>query len=116
MTDDAINRFLGREGYKKVNCAQAIAAAFDNTYPIDQAISKQFKKMGGGKAPGRVCGAYHAAKVALESHSPQDLPQLEQHFLDEAGSLICRDIRKAKTLKCSECVEKAAQFLVLRSN
>ena len=63
--------FLGQqEGYKKLNCAQAIAEAFREEYGfITEKTVKTFKKMGHGKAPNGVCGMLYAAKYITNRSS-----------------------------------------------
>ena len=112
ITNESLNRFRGKAGYKKVNCAQAIAAASLDHYELNEEIVDEFKKYGGGKAPGKHCGAYYAARYIIEKNNPEILNELDEYFISHAGSTLCREIRKSKSLSCSDCVEKAANFLV----
>ena len=73
----AKNCFLGKEGLKKLNCAQSVITAFKEMYSIDNDTVESFRQYGGGKAPEGMCGAYYAAKVALEKKNPEKIAKME---------------------------------------
>ena len=66
--------FLGQQnGYKRLNCAQAIAEAFRQEYNfLTEDTVKDFKKMGHGKAPNGECGMLYAAKYIFEKNNLPD--------------------------------------------
>ena len=103
--------FLGREGYRKLNCGQAVLSAFKKELDVSDGTIQEFGGYGGGKAPEGFCGAFYAAKMVLERHSPELLPDLEASFVRAAGSVKCREIRSARKLSCLGCVETAARYL-----
>lgn len=107
----AKNYFLGKEGLKRLNCAQSVISAFKDKYSIDNETVELFELYGGGKAPEGMCGAYYAAKFALEQRSPEKLEEFEKYFIDLAGSVSCHQIRANKKLSCLGCVEKSAEFI-----
>ena len=112
MIQDAIDRFFGRGRYRKrVNCAQAVAGGFAGRFPMAADETVGYRRAGRGRAPGRVCGAYYAADRMLTEHRPEDRTALADRFRDEAGSVICRDIRRRRHLDCGGCVRLAAEFL-----
>jgi hypothetical protein len=69
--------FLGQQtGYKRLNCAQAIAEAFRQEYNfLTEDTVKDFKKMGHGKAPNGECGMLYAAKYIFEKTIVQTRPR-----------------------------------------
>ncbi|MFZ5969292.1 MAG: C-GCAxxG-C-C family (seleno)protein [Bacillota bacterium] len=109
----AKNHYLGRDGYKRMNCAQAIIYAFKDKFDIDESMVERFKPYGGGNAPEGACGAYYAAKHILEKNiDAGKTSELEKYFLEKAGAVNCREIRGAKKLSCLGCVEKCSEYLV----
>jgi hypothetical protein len=109
--EKAKNHYLGREGHKRLNCAQAVLAAFRERFGIDEATIERYVSHGGGGAPGGVCGAYAAARHILEKGHPDKLKDLEAFFYGTAGSLKCSEIRKGRKLSCLGCVERTADYL-----
>lgn len=107
----AKNHFLGKEGCKRMNCAQAVIYAFKDKFDIDEDIIEKFKIYGSGRAPEGVCGAYYAAKHILESEAITKVNELEEYFMQQAGALSCRDVRSLKRLSCIKCVERSSEFL-----
>ncbi len=92
-------------GSRQYNCAQAIHKAFDSS----QEQVEEARGHGGGRAEEGLCGALHAGLSIL--HDKEDRERLHAHFLSYAKSLKCREIKKAKTLSCSDCVKVTAEFL-----
>ncbi len=90
-----------------MNCAQAVLKAFKDKCPTDQTMAK----MGGGRAPEGVCGAYYAANHLLEKCHPEKVEEFKQEFKNFAGSLKCREIKRIHKTPCADCIAKAAEFL-----
>ena len=115
MIDDfAKNLFLGQQkGYKRLNCAQAIAEAFKNEYGfITDETVKDFKKMGHGKAPNGECGMLFAAKYIFEKNGqPDEAKEFEKQFAEFAGTTKCEELIKKKIPFCAYCISKTAFFL-----
>lgn len=108
----AKNHFLGKEGFRRLNCAQAVASAFKEKYHLKEETLEAFRAFGSGRAPEGLCGAYYAAKYILEENETSGkADRLERYFLEEAGDIHCSRIRECKKLSCLGCVEKSAEFL-----
>lgn len=97
------------KGAKKYNCAQAIMKAFQDFGDYDDTFIEQYQAFGGGRADGGLCGALYAAKVIAESAGKAD--KVEKRFGKEAGSTICRTLRKEGHVSCRDCVALAARIL-----
>jgi hypothetical protein len=92
--------FLGQQtGYKRLNCAQAIAEAFRQEYNfLTEDTVKDFKKMGHGKAPNGECGMLYAAKYIFEKNNrPDKAQEFEKHFREFAGTTKCKELIKKKS-------------------
>ncbi len=109
--EKAKSHYLGREGSKRLNCAQAVLEAFRERFGIRPEKVMEYASHGSGGAPGGVCGAYAAARHILEIHHPEKLKEFEEFFGHKAGSLKCAEIRRLRTLSCLGCVEQAEEFL-----
>lgn len=108
----SLERFTGSDGYKRINCAEAISQAYHKDIaPLTDIDLKHFKKCGYGKAPGKLCGAYYAAEFLLKKGLPQMLEDFQENFKKEAGSIICKQIRKKKLQSCKGCVATSARYL-----
>jgi hypothetical protein len=103
--------YSGKEGHKKLNCAQAVIAAFHDEFDAPAEAVDAFASLGGGRSPEGRCGALHAAHYLISKKDPSKTVQLEQEFLEAAGSLKCKEIRSKRKLTCLECVETAAEYL-----
>lgn len=111
-TDKAKNIFLGRDGEKRQNCAQAVLSAFKKEMSVDESLIDLAKNHGGGRAPEGACGAYWSAKALIEKHCcPEKAEEFEKYFREKASSLTCRDIRAKRQLSCLGCVEASAKFI-----
>ena len=97
--------FHGPEGY---NCAQAVLKAFQDQH-ISQELIDSYKKHGGGRAPGGLCGALFATQALI--NDPAGYKQIEAQFTEKAASVMCKDILKMKKISCAECVDTAAELL-----
>ena len=94
----ALEHFRNTQGHN-YNCAQAIAAAFD-------ADPARFEAHGRGHAPEGWCGAAYAAAELL-----QDPEAVESAFLQAAGTVACREIRRSRAMSCAACVETSARLV-----
>ena len=94
----ALENFRNTQGHN-YNCAQAIAAAFE----VDPAL---FEGHGRGHAPEGWCGAAYAA--AELSGNPE---AVKSAFMEAAGSVACREIRRSRTMSCTACVETSARLV-----
>lgn len=94
---------------EKLNCAQSVLRAFQESCKITEEQILEAKKLGGGKAEGGLCGAlYSACLLAADDHVKQEL---HERFTVLAGSVHCREIRKLGQLSCGECIVLAATVL-----
>ncbi len=109
--EKAKNHFLGKDGQAKLNCAQSVIKAYYDLFHASAQEVDAFAAFGGGKAPEGRCGAYHAAWHLVLKKNPIKINQLEQDFINAAGSLKCKEIRSQRKLSCLGCVEKAADLL-----
>lgn len=103
--------YTHKRGAKKLNCAQAVIAAFTEKFLLDENSVGLFASFGRGMAPGGVCGAYYAAKFIMGDDHGDDIKRCGDTFLSKAGSLKCKEIRQGKKLSCVGCVETASEFL-----
>ncbi len=62
-TEKAKKHYLGKDGYLKLNCAQSVVAAFQESCTMADANIDLFVAHGGGKAPQGLCGAVYAASI-----------------------------------------------------
>lgn len=97
--DEAVKNHAGA-----YNCAEAVIKAFDN----NEDLLREVSSCGGGRAEGGLCGALYAG-LRITTEDKHDA--LKDFFLEEAKYLTCRDIRKNKTLTCSQCVGRVGEFL-----
>lgn len=94
---------------RRGNCAQSVAFAWANKYPGGRGVEDVFAGCGAGRAPGGLCGAIHASCTLA---GPAAEGSIKQAFAEKTGGhLTCKDIRAAKIMPCSECVEVAAELL-----
>src|SRR3989339_622148 len=110
--EKAKNIFLGKDGEKRQNCAQAVLSAFKNEMRIDENLISLAQVYGGGGAPEGVCGAYWSGKAIIEKYCcPEKSEEFEKYFKEKASSLSCKEIRAKRQLPCLGCVEEAANFI-----
>ena len=93
---------------EKLNCAQSVLRGFQERYAIQEEQITAAKQLGGGKAENGLCGALYAASLLADDTLKK---KLNEHFIVEAGSDKCREIRACGKLSCGECVELAARVL-----
>ncbi|MCK4887217.1 MAG: C-GCAxxG-C-C family protein [Planctomycetes bacterium] len=104
--EKAVKYFHGKERY---NCAQAVLKGFEESHNVQQEKIDEFKAFGGGRADGGLCGALFAAKALAKDST--DAEKIEAEFIELAGALKCKEIRKIAKLPCKECVFTAASLL-----
>ena len=103
--------YINRDGGKRFNCAQAVASAFADCFDEQENILEMFSSCGSGRAPNGVCGAFYASEVILKRLAPDKVEYFKKFYLENAGSLKCREIRELRKFSCVECVEKSAEFV-----
>jgi hypothetical protein len=54
----AKNHYLGKEGCKRMNCAQSVINAFKEKFDLKKETIELFKVYGAGRAPEGLCGAF----------------------------------------------------------
>ena len=85
------------------NCAQSVAAGAGHAELVQELAA-----CGGGRAPGGLCGALHAA---LRLAPPYAHTEIRRQFEAGAGALTCREIKGAAHTPCARCVALAAELL-----
>lgn len=104
LADNAL--FLFKK--KRMNCAEAVAEAWQKAAGKDLEVEVDLSACGSGHAPMGVCGAVYAAQLVSDTNQRV---ALNHRFADAAGSLLCREIRSMRKLSCAACVEVAASLL-----
>jgi hypothetical protein len=105
MKNHALHHF--RRPPERLNCAQSVLHAYRRVSG-DTAISvSDMKAFGGGRAPGGLCGALHAACTV----APHKAEKLKARFAATTGSTECKEMRRANQFPCEVCVAEAAQLL-----
>lgn len=91
------------------NCAQAVACKYAHLLGGDaDAVLERFSKCGTGRAPGGLCGALHAAVMAM----PQEERKIVELFKERTGGhLTCADIKARSGTSCPDCVQAADDIL-----
>jgi hypothetical protein len=90
-----------------LNCAQSVLYAYQQIYGESLFSLEQMKSSGGGRAPGGLCGALHAACSLL----PDKAEQLKNRFAQKTGSILCKEMRAANQHPCEVCVSESAHLL-----
>jgi hypothetical protein len=94
---------------RRGNCAQSVAFAWGAKNPGGRGVEEVFAGCGAGRAPGGLCGALYAS-CQLAGAGAED--SIKQAFAEKSGGdLTCKEIRAARKLTCSGCVEAAAELL-----
>ena len=84
-------------------CAQAVALGNGH-----EEQKEDLARCGGGRAPGGICGALHAALLL----APEDQREaIQAEFQRQAGALTCREIKGQTGTPCLQCVEIATALL-----
>ncbi len=86
---------------RRHNCAQAVMEGCGGS---PQQVA-EMASAGGGRAPGGLCGALHAALTLC----PDEADSIKGAFLREVGALTCREIKTVTGTPCPLCVEAAAK-------
>ena len=105
MKNHALERF--RRPPERMNCAEAVLYAYQKISGDTAIAISDMKPLGSGRAPGGLCGALHAACIV----APDKAERLKARFAEIAGSVVCKEIRRAKQHPCEFCVSEAAQLL-----
>ena len=105
MKNHALERF--RRPPERMNCAGAVLYAYQRISGDTAIAISDMKRLGGGRAPGGLCGALHAACTV----APEKAEKLKAGFAEIAGSVVCKEIRWAKQHPCEFCVSEAARLL-----
>ena len=85
------------------NCAQKVAYANQ----AGQEVIDGLAKMGGGRAPGGLCGALYSA---LRLSSETEHERIKAEFSKRLGAETCREL-KAKGVPCPTCIATAIELL-----
>jgi hypothetical protein len=96
-------------GWHRYNCAQSVSKYFQEKFNLPEELIRSYKDKGHGEAPEGVCGSFFAARELLKN--PEDIAYLEKKFIEAAGSIKCKEIRKLKKVTCKETVDLAADTL-----
>jgi hypothetical protein len=105
MKNHALKRF--RRPPEPLNCAQSVLYAYQKVSGNMGIPLADMKRFGGGRAPGGLCGALHAACSVV----PEKAEQLKSAFAAVTGSTCCREIRGANEHPCEVCVSTSADLL-----
>lgn len=105
MKDLAVKNFRGAERY---NCAQAVLVSSEKHAPVEDAQLSEYSSEGSGRAKDGLCGALFSAKQMMQDETEKEAAR--NFFIKNAGSIHCREIRKAKRMTCHECVAAAAHL------
>ena len=84
--EKAVSYYKNKTGPVKMNCGQAVLAAFKDRFSLEDGIIMEFSSYGSGKAPDGECGAFHAAKRILGSGCAEKIKECEAFFADKAGA------------------------------
>ncbi len=107
----AEDHFRGKNGHKRSTCSVSIAEAFKDKFPLTDEERKSLENCGHGMAPGGVCGALFAARLLAWKKYSHALPEIEKEFLEQGGSITCKEIRTARKMSCTACVRAVARHL-----
>ena len=88
------------------NCAQAVANKYKELYS-DQNIVEAYAPYVGGSAPGGLCGALFAARMAVPEHADE----LEEEFIKICGASTCHAIKTEHGTPCQVCVDTADKLV-----
>ena len=95
--------FLSKEGY---NCTQAILKAFEG---YKQLNADNYASYGYGGSDSGKCGALVGAQILCNAEYSDEI---ENRFIEKAGSALCREIRKLNKLGCRMCVKEGASLVL----
>ena len=86
-----------------LNCAQAVAHAFDR-----EDLVAELRAAGGGNAPDGLCGALHAA---VQICGKESAPKIAEAFEKKLGYRRCLNLKKDGRVPCPSCVATATELL-----
>ena len=109
MKEQALKVF--RQPPERLNCAQAVIHAWCEVSGDVSITPASLKPFGGGRAPGGLCGALHAACLA----APDQKEVMKSAFTARLGSLYCKELRTDGDHRCAACVAEAADLLELQT-
>ena len=89
------------------NCAQSVAGGLGRSELLPELAG-----CGGGRAPGGVCGALHAAMLIA---GPEKAAAIREEVVAELGSDKCAELKRGG-VPCATCVETAARLARERSD
>ncbi|HWH68097.1 MAG TPA: C-GCAxxG-C-C family protein [Candidatus Sulfotelmatobacter sp.] len=96
---------------ERLNCAQAVLHAYREVSGNKTIPLAGLKPFGGGRAPGGLCGALHAACII----APDKTEALRTQFAQRLGSTVCEELREARQYACESCVAQAAELLEIEA-
>jgi Putative redox-active protein (C_GCAxxG_C_C) len=105
MKDQALAVF--RRPPERLNCAQAVLHAYGEISGKADIPVADLKPLGGGGAPGGLCGALHAACII----APDSAEALRTKFAAQRGSVRCKELRADREHRCESSVATAAELL-----
>ncbi len=91
---------------ERKSCAESILLAFREYRSLTDDEIRTVSAGGHGRAEGGLCGALSAALHLAET--PETRDRVRKRFIAQAGSDKCREIRRARTVPCLDCVHIAA--------
>jgi hypothetical protein len=109
MKDHAVTVF--RRPPELLNCAQSVLHAYGEVSGDKAMPLADLKPFGGGRAPGGLCGALHAACTI----APHKAEALLTNFARRMGSVTCQELRANKEHRCESSVATAAELLEIET-
>jgi hypothetical protein len=108
----AIDKYLGQNNHKRLNCAQTILSTFQNKFNINDETIDLFSQFGAGKAPNGLCGAYYSVLHVLKNNlnDEDSIKNFETNFCEKYKSGKCRDLKSNK-ISCLDAIGECADFL-----
>ncbi len=104
----SMDYFLGKNGLKRLNCAQAHSIVFG----ADEKLVSKLKHYGVGKAPDGECGIYYAGKeILMQQSNVHKVDDYTGYFNEIAGTLYCNELRKKKVPFCAECLGLSVEYV-----
>ena len=92
---------------ERMNCAQSVFKAFQETHGVSNEIIAQARSKGGGCAEKGLCGALYAAiQLTAPKHE-----LIKSEFEKVTGSDTCMGIRNGSKYSCRDCVALAARLV-----
>ncbi len=99
--------YHGKEGF---NCAQAIFKTFQSDYNVSDDIIALAADKGRGRAENGICGALYAAHFLIDDATL--IEKVNSQFIQNGGSIQCKELKKNRKLTCKECVRLAAYSII----